>query len=135
METLDKLAGRLAWARNRRKWSQQDLADKSGVAQSTIGSLEAGTRKTARRITAIAAALGVSSEWLAEGKGAADSVKAQTPAALAPEGARKLQWVDDAEAELLSQFRACGQAEQATSIAILRNMPKAVVDDKRSDQA
>ncbi|KVE27757.1 hypothetical protein WI93_12040 [Burkholderia vietnamiensis] len=64
------LADRLKWARAEAGLSQEALGDKAGVSQSTIGNLEAGTRHSARRLPQIAAALGVSALWLAEGKGA-----------------------------------------------------------------
>jgi len=46
--------------RERRAWSQRDLAERAGVAQATIVGLEAG-RRVARHITTrkLAAALGV----------------------------------------------------------------------------
>lgn len=68
---MKTLAARLAWAREKKRLSQAELAKKSGVSQSTIGNLEAGIRLTARSITAIATALGVNPVWLAEGKGIA----------------------------------------------------------------
>lgn len=128
---MKTLAERLTWARNERGFSQQQLANEAGIAQSTIGSLEAGTRLSARKITQIAAALEVSSDWLADGKGEPKQAR-QAPVPAAP-SKRRLQWVEDDEAELLSQFRALGQAEKATSLVVLRSLPKAVIDD-RPDQ-
>lgn len=66
---LRTLADRLTWARTEMKISQEVLAQKAKVSQGTIGNLESGSRKTARRITAIASALNVDANWLAEGKG------------------------------------------------------------------
>lgn len=63
------LADRLKWARLRAGLSQEQLGDKAGVSQSTIGNLEAGTRNSARRLPQIADILGVSALWLAEGEG------------------------------------------------------------------
>ncbi|MDC6130800.1 helix-turn-helix domain-containing protein [Burkholderia gladioli] len=63
------LADRLKWARARSGLSQEQLGDKAGVSQSTIGNLEAGTRSSARRLPQIADALGVTALWLAEGRG------------------------------------------------------------------
>lgn len=63
------LAERLAWARTQKGLSQDALANEAKVSQSTIGNLEANIRQTARKLPAIAHALGVSSIWLAEGKG------------------------------------------------------------------
>lgn len=72
MRTLNE---RLIWARAQKAtrdgtdFTQQDLADKAGVTQGNIAHLESGRTKTSRNLTKIAAALGVSTEWLAEGKG------------------------------------------------------------------
>ncbi|WP_186140092.1 helix-turn-helix domain-containing protein [Burkholderia gladioli] len=63
------LADRLKWARSKAGLSQEQLGDKAGVSQSTIGNIEAGTRKSARRLPQIADALGVNALWLAEGEG------------------------------------------------------------------
>lgn len=68
---MKNLAERLAWARQEKEFSQGELAKKAGVSQGTIGNLESGIRSSARRITAISAALGVDAAWLAEGKGRA----------------------------------------------------------------
>ncbi len=70
------LAERLTWARTQKHLSQEALARLSGVSQSTIGNLESGLRLSARRITNIAEALGVSAIWLAEGVGSPTSTEA-----------------------------------------------------------
>lgn len=73
MKTLQE---RLIWARGQKAdregadFTQQDLADRAGVTQGSIAHLESGRTKTSRSLTKIAAALGVSTEWLADGKGA-----------------------------------------------------------------
>lgn len=66
---MDTLAERLVWARTRKELTQEELAKKARVAQGTIGNLEAGIRKTARKISSIARALDVSTDWLADNKG------------------------------------------------------------------
>lgn len=69
------MAERLIWARVQKgdrdkcEYSQQDIATMAGVSQSTIGNLESGSRSMPRKLTSIARALGVDSDWLAEGKG------------------------------------------------------------------
>lgn len=63
------LADRLKLARETKGLSQQQLADRVGVSQSTIGNLEAGTRQSARKLPQIADALGVNALWLSEGRG------------------------------------------------------------------
>jgi transcriptional regulator with XRE-family HTH domain len=66
---MKTLASRLAWARTNKGLSQQELARRSGVSQSTIGNLESGLRLSSRKITVIASTLDVDALWLAEGKG------------------------------------------------------------------
>lgn len=68
---MEKLAERLVWARARAQLTQQELAKKSGVGQSTIASWESGARETGRKISVVADALGVNPLWLAEGRGEA----------------------------------------------------------------
>lgn len=66
--------------------SQTELAKKAGVSQSTIGNLEAGLRKTAKNVTAIAAALQVNPFWLADGRGTPElAVKLVIPPEPPPE--------------------------------------------------
>src|SRR5260364_127451 len=66
---MKTLAERLIWSRKQKQLSQSELADMVGVVQSTIGNLEAGSRFFSRKITSIAAVLGVNARWLAEGTG------------------------------------------------------------------
>ena len=63
------LGARLLFARILRGFSQEGLADKAGVSQSSIGDTEVGKVKTSRNLAKIAKALRVSFEWLAEGVG------------------------------------------------------------------
>lgn len=70
---MKTLAERLIWARNRKGLSQASLAKLSGVTQSTIGNLESGLRKSARRLANIATALDVDALWLSEGRGPANA--------------------------------------------------------------
>lgn len=64
---------RLIWARERLGWTQEKLASDSGVGQSAIGNYESGLRKSSRQIVALARALGVRPEWLADGSGQAEA--------------------------------------------------------------
>lgn len=63
------LAERLAHVRTECGITQAALARAAGVNQSVIGGLETGYRKTSAYIPVIAAVLGVSALWLAEGRG------------------------------------------------------------------
>lgn len=97
MKTLQE---RLLWARTQKadqlgsEFTQQDLANKAGVTQGSIAHLESGRTKTSRSLTKIAGALGVSTEWLADGKGnpfpstepTTAAVAAQIPGAMSVRG-------------------------------------------------
>lgn len=72
---MKTLAQRLIWARLQKgirdmvDFTQDDLAEKAGVSQGSIGHLESGRTKTTRKLTVLAKILGVNSEWLGEGTG------------------------------------------------------------------
>jgi transcriptional regulator with XRE-family HTH domain len=68
-EPLDTVAKRLKFARLKKEWSQGQLADLAGVAQSTIGNIEAGIRLSPGSQPQIADALGVRLKWLRDGEG------------------------------------------------------------------
>lgn len=66
---VKELADRVAWARARLGLSQEQLAEKAGVSQGTIGNIESGLRKKPREVVALATALEVRPEWLTSGMG------------------------------------------------------------------
>lgn len=72
--SVNTLAERLKWARERKGWGQEQLAAKAGVSQGTIGNAESGLRKKPRDLVAIAIALEVSPAWLETGKGTPDII-------------------------------------------------------------
>lgn len=53
-------------------WSQAELAKRAGVSQGTIAQLETAAITRTKHLVEIAHALGVSSEWLASGRGEMD---------------------------------------------------------------
>jgi len=64
------VGGRLRFARNRKVWTQQDLARESGVPVVTISRVENGHHEGQPRpstIRRLAGALGVEPEWLQHG--------------------------------------------------------------------
>lgn len=60
---------RVRQAREAKKMSQLRLRALTGIAQSTLSELETGKNEQTTYVASLAAALGVSAIWLAEGKG------------------------------------------------------------------
>jgi len=65
---VTNISNRVKTARQARNLTQAQLARQAGVSQGTIGNLESGLRQSPRELLRIAAALGVSAEWLSSGK-------------------------------------------------------------------
>ena len=84
-QNLSTLAGRLKWLRGKRGVSQEQLAQSAGVAQGTIGNLESGERKTARKLASIASALEANPLWLETGRGDWQAAKGSVFSELTPE--------------------------------------------------
>ncbi|MCW5699439.1 MAG: helix-turn-helix transcriptional regulator [Rhodospirillales bacterium] len=63
------LGQRIHGRRNELGWSQAELAKRAGVSQGTIAQLETAAITRTKHLVEIAHALGVSSEWLASGRG------------------------------------------------------------------
>lgn len=63
---------RLKQARKARKLSQATLSALTGLDQTTISNLETGKVLSTSKVVQLARALGVSSSWLADGKGSMD---------------------------------------------------------------
>lgn len=128
---MKTLSERLTAARTEKGLSQQDLAKRAEVAQSTIAGLETGTRSSARRITSIADALGVSVRWLADGIGPREPLTVPPAVRLeAPIPRVQLQWISGDEAEILSLFRQC--ADKATALVVLQALPKVIPVERGS---
>lgn len=66
--SLDSVGKRVAYARKYRSLTQQELANRAGIAQSSLASLEAGRNKGSRSLVSLAKALGVPPEWLDSGQ-------------------------------------------------------------------
>ncbi len=72
-------AERLSAARRQAKMSQAAVAKAAGLrSQSQVAMLESGERKGTTRLVAIAAALGVDAQWLADGTGSPTASNATT---------------------------------------------------------
>lgn len=73
-ENINNFSERLKWARTQRGMTQEALAFKTGMSQTTIGNYESGVRGkriAASKIKKLADALWVNYEWLLEGEGTA----------------------------------------------------------------
>lgn len=67
---MDSIGNRLRHARERRLWTQDELAQKSGVRVVTISRIENGhftKRPHQRTLRSLAEALGIDATWLAFG--------------------------------------------------------------------
>ncbi len=65
---MGTLGERLRESREKKKLSQQELADKVGVSQQAIGKIESGVTQNPRNLKAIAAVLDVAEHWLQFGE-------------------------------------------------------------------
>lgn len=63
----NSLGMRVKAQRNKKGWSQSDLAKRAEVSQGAISHLENGTSENTRHLAAIAKALGVATEYLTDG--------------------------------------------------------------------
>lgn len=69
MMDMDTIATRLKFLRDRKGWTQTQLAVAAGVGQSTVGNIEAGIRAGKGSLIKLAKALDASLDWLIEGTG------------------------------------------------------------------
>ena len=71
LEPMKTLAKKVAELRQKKGWTQGELAAAVGVSQGSIGNIESGIRPNPRAATVlgIAKALGVSAQWLQSGEG------------------------------------------------------------------
>ena len=65
---MGTLGDRLRESREKKKLSQQELADKVGVSQQAIGKIESGVTQNPRNLKVIAEVLGVAQHWLQFGE-------------------------------------------------------------------
>lgn len=71
MHSRETIGMRIRWAREQIKISGRELARVSGLGENTVGKIESGGSRdpSASSLIALADALGVSIDWLADGRG------------------------------------------------------------------
>lgn len=123
---MEKLADRLRWARLQKGWTQKQLATQVGIKSSgTIGNLENGSRTGTRKLSELAAALGVSAPWLA----CVDNAPATSDAAFAPQPCAPASAVLLLDQQQMDLVRAWARAD-ANGRALLRSAVS-VIDQAR----
>lgn len=121
---MKTLAERLKYARDRKGWTQAQLALAADLSTGTVGNIEAGLRQAKGSIPQIAEALGVSYRWLATGAGEIDD-KASPGAVngLSPEAVSLGLLFDEIKGRV-PRAEAYGEASAAI-IKILRSQENA----------
>lgn len=109
---MKTIAERLKAARDRKEWSQGQLASAAGLSQSTIGNIEAGVRQGKGSLPQIAEALGVRHKWLADGKGEMLDTGTTQASNLTPE-AQSLAELFDLLVDRIDRAKAYNVASQA----------------------
>jgi transcriptional regulator with XRE-family HTH domain len=71
---MDSIASRLAEARKKKGWTQEQLAKEAGVSQGTVGNIESGARRSLGSLPRLAEALGVPHNWLRDGGDATPTI-------------------------------------------------------------
>lgn len=84
LEPMKTLAEKVTELRQKKGWTQGELAAAVGVSQGSIGNIESGIRTNPRAATVlgIAKALGVSAQWLQSNDG--EMLPSTAPAVMAP---------------------------------------------------
>jgi len=103
------IAKRIKVERERKRWTQQELAEKAGIRQSFIGALESNNQKGSSWLPEIAHALGVDAYWLKTGRGRKNT---DDPIEHFPDDLRaQVQWlIENADDEIRTMFAFMVQA-------------------------
>jgi transcriptional regulator with XRE-family HTH domain len=131
---------RLKEARKAAGLTQVDLAERSGMKQSTISDLEIGKSRGTTNLALLASIVGVNALWLETGKGSR-TTKSPTEGSSSvgesrlPASEPGLQWISSEEYRLLTNYRAstsgwkmaiqnmADEAEKEPSVRIADNKP------------
>ncbi|QOD81912.1 helix-turn-helix domain-containing protein [Chromobacterium haemolyticum] len=104
---MDSLPQRLKSTREKRGFSQEQLAVRAGVGQSTIAALETDPNRATTKLVQIAKALNVTPTWLETGKGPMNPVPAPENTYIAAESIEDLarQFAEKSDEEIAELFR------------------------------
>lgn len=113
--SLDSVGKRVAYTRKYRSLTQQELADRAGIAQSSLASLEAGRNKGSRSLVSLAKALAVPPEWLDSGQTQGKTVQELLMGAL-PQGASNAEKAlhDVLKNAVLGEYSSAYQQSEAS---------------------
>lgn len=117
---MKTFADRVRAARKAAGLTQKQLAAKSGLSQTTISDIERGRNETSADVVALARALKVLAEWLADGKGPRNLEEARNPLGTYPKALEANEPPPENNlVQLNVEARARVLAEQAGEVAAL----------------
>lgn len=108
----DSLAARLKSARKERGWSQEELAERSGVSQSNISKIERGTTQSPEGLVELAAALGRDPLWLKTGFAAPPSSASNVLSVTTRSTVPLISWVAAGNLGEVEDVFAPGEADE-----------------------
>ena len=127
------IGSRLKQARKAERLTQEQLAAKAGLKQSTISDLENGKSASSTSIATLAHALGVSALWLETGKGDAARPRLAAAPPPTPKVARMVLAYEEEEA-LLDLFRRTDDAGRTEIMETAIEQARAAALERRRNQ-
>lgn len=121
MVTRQTLAERLTFARNRANLTQEAVAERAGISQSTLADLERGKSKSTTRIATLANLYGCDAYWLETGEPPTtrDAQSVRESGAVYGDLERMAQNVE--EVTLLQRFRALSATKRKAFLALIED--------------
>ena len=119
--------------RERKGLTFDAVAKAVGTDAQAISQMEKRDSKTSSYAVKLAEFFGVGVTDLLSEDFDADQALAASPPAAPVQPAAVLQWIMQDEAEMLSMYRACGDGEKATALAVVRALPKLVAMDRTNE--
>lgn len=119
--------------RERKGLTFDAVARAVGTDAQAISQMEKRDSKTSNYAVKLAEFFGVDLADLMSEDFDVDRATTRKPPAAPEQPAASLQWVMQDEAELLSLYRACGEAEKATVLTVVRSLPKLLARDRTNE--